>query len=126
MTKISVSSRICGSRHKITGKIEGDKIVIKIDTCCEKFKEQDSLEFPLHKLPENQRNIIQEMERQVKCSFECTRECALDCTRGCLIPPAVLNVCSIERRLVKKEIVKVELIKAPLLDIAECTASELQ
>jgi hypothetical protein len=32
MTKISVSSHICGVSHNRTGKVEGDRIVIKIDT----------------------------------------------------------------------------------------------
>ena len=115
MTKISVSSRTCGLRHTVAGKTEGDKIIIEIDSPCEKFREFTSLEFLLQKLPDNQDNIIPEMERQINCSFECTKECALDCTRKCLIPSAVFKVCSIENELIKKEHAEPKLLKVHLL-----------
>lgn len=104
MTQISVSSRICGLTHTVTGRIEGDSIIIEIDTPCEKFRAFTFLEVPLQKLPDNQNDMILEMERQINCSFECTRECALDCTRKCLIPGAVFNVCNIENELAKKSL----------------------
>lgn len=114
MTKISVSSRICGLSHTVTGRTEGDRIIIEIDSPCEKFREFTFLEFPLQELPDNQDNIVLEMERQINCSFECTRECALDCTRKCLIPGAVFKVCSIENKLTKREHAEPELLKVPL------------
>ncbi|RXA16485.1 hypothetical protein EQO05_14015 [Methanosarcina sp. MSH10X1] len=115
MTKISVSSRICGLSHTVTGRTEGDRIFIEIDSPCEKFREFTFLEFPLQELPDNQNNITLEMERQINCSFECTKECALDCTRKCLIPDAVFNVCSIENELSKKEHAEPKLLKVSLL-----------
>lgn len=115
MTKISVSSRICGLSHTVTGRTEGDRIIIEIDSPCEKFREFTFLEFPLQGLPDSQDSITLEMEKQINCSFECTKECALDCTRKCLIPGAVLNVCSIENELTIKEHAEPKLLKIPLL-----------
>lgn len=108
MTKIRVSSCICGLSHNVMGKVEGDRIIIKIDTPCEKFRKLSCLEFPLQKLPENQSNLTQEMERQTNCSFECTRECALDFTRECLIPSAIFDVCSIEKDREAESVIKFE------------------
>lgn len=121
MTKINVSSHICCSNHTVMGRIEGDRIIIQIETPCEKFRGLTCLEFPLRKLPDNQSSLTLEMERQMDCSLECTRECALDCTRECLIPPAVLDVCSIE-----KELAETKLAKVLFPEFAESTTSEFQ
>lgn len=151
MIKIRVSSCMCGFCHTVTGRVKGGRIIVKIDTPCEKFRELTCLEFPLRELPENQSELTLELERQTDCSFECTRECALDCTRGCLIPNAVLNALSIGKNLAKKklaetEIVEVEiagselagselaeaeftemeLVKIPFLELATYTTSEFQ
>ncbi len=93
MTKIKVSSSICGINHTIMGRVEGDKIIVEIDTSCEKFREIPHLEFPLQELSDTQDKLTMEMSRKTECCFEC----ALDCTRKCLIPSAVFNVCSIEK-----------------------------
>ncbi|MGB9133633.1 MAG: hypothetical protein WCB90_13640 [Methanosarcina sp.] len=108
MTKINLSSRICSSKHNVMGRVEGDNIIIKIDTPCEKFRKLSCLEFPLQKLPENKRDLTREMEKQTKCSFECTRECALDFTRECLIPSAIFNVCRIENDRLTESLTKFE------------------
>lgn len=126
MTKISVSSCMCGFSHTIMGRVKGDKILIKIETPCEKFRELTCLEFPLQGPPENQSNLTLEMERQTDCSLECTRECAMDCTRGCLIPHAVFNICSIEKELAESELAETELVKIPFLEVTTRTASEFQ
>jgi len=93
MTRINVSSCICDLSHTIIGRVEGNGIIIKIITPCEKFKEFNFLEFPLEKLPNSQSDLIFEMEKQINHSFECTKECALDCTRKCLIPSTILDIC---------------------------------
>jgi|GEM_PF-1177816 len=146
MIKISVSSGMCGFSHTVTGRVKGGRIIIKIDTPCEKFRELACLEFPLQELPENQSELTLELERQTDCSLECTRECALDCTRGCLIPNAVLNAVSIGKKLAKKKLAEVEitgselteselaeseladmeLIKIPFLEVTTYTTSEFQ
>lgn len=126
MIKISVSSCICNSNHMITGRVEGDRIIIKIDTPCEKFRESGCLELPLYELPEDQNNLILEMEGQIGWSLNCTKECALDCTRQCLIPPAVLSVCNIESELAKKELAESALAETSLLENTEYTSSEIQ
>ncbi|MGB9929296.1 MAG: DUF6951 family protein [Methanosarcina sp.] len=129
MVKISVSSPVCESNHTITGKVEGEMIIITIDTPCEKFRETPYLEFPLHAIPENERLLIRNMEKQTDCSLECTKECALDCTRGCLIPPAILNVYSIEKELAQKELtvdLLEKLVELPFLETSEYTVSEYQ
>lgn len=38
MTEVTVHSKVCGFTHKVCGKMEGDKIIIDIDTPCEKIK----------------------------------------------------------------------------------------
>lgn len=125
MTKISVSSRVCGIKHTVTGRIEGSRIIIEIDTPCEKFREFACLEIPVQDLSDMERNIerslITEMERQIDCSLECTKECALDCTERCLIPSAVFDVFSIE-----KELVEARLVETAFLESTEYTASELE
>jgi len=126
MTRISVSSCICDSNHTITGRVEGHRIIVQIDTPCEKFRGFDCLEFPLYELPEDQINLVLEMEGQMGCSLNCTKECALDCTRQCLIPPAVLSVCNIEYELAKKELAESALPESSFLEATECTGSEIQ
>jgi hypothetical protein len=121
MTKISVSSRICGTKHIIKGRVEGNRIIIEIDTPCEKFRDFACLEIPVQELSDSEINLTAEMEKQINCSLECTKECALDCTGQCLIPTAVLNVCCIE-----KELAEAKLIKTTFLEVAEFTASELE
>jgi len=121
MTEISVSSRICGTIHTVKGRAEGNKIIIEIDTPCEKFREFASLEIPVQDLSDIEKNLITEMERQINCSLECTKECALDCTEQCLIPSAVLDVFSIEKGLAGKKIVE-----TPFLEVAGFAASELE
>lgn len=121
MTKISVSSRICGIKHTVKGRVEGNKIIVEIDTPCEKFREFNSLEIPIQELSYIEKNLITEMERQINCSFECTKECALDCTEQCLIPSAVFSVCAAEKKLVEARFVK-----TPILETTECTASEFK
>ncbi len=93
MTKMKVSSYICGITHTIMGRVEGDKIIIEIDTPCEKFRDLSHLEFPLQEMYETQDKLALEMARKTECNMEC----ALDCTQDCLIPPAVFNICSIEK-----------------------------
>lgn len=122
MRRLNVSSRICDFNHAITGKVEGNGIIVKITTPCEKFRELNFLEFPLHKLPDSENDLILEMERQINRSFECTKECALDFTRKCLIPSLILKICSRENELVKKSAEK--LLKIPPLEDTEYTISE--
>ena len=106
------------------GRIEGNGIIVKIVTPCEKFRNLNCMEFPFHKLPNSQNDIIFEMERQINCSFECTKECALDCTRKCLIPHLILNICSIENELAKTPTDK-KILKIPLLENTMYTISEI-
>lgn len=121
MTKISVSSRICGTKHTVKGRVEGNKIIIEIETPCEKFREFTYLEIPIQELVDIEKNLITEMERQVNCSFKCMKECALDCTRQCLIPSAVFNVYSRE-----KELEEAKLIKTSFLETTTFTTSEIE
>lgn len=121
MTQISISSRVCGTDHTIKGRVEGGRIIIEIDTPCEKFREFACLEIPVQELSDIEKNLISEMERQMNCSFECTKECALDCTMHCLIPSAVFDVFSIE-----KELAEVRLLKTPFLEVSKCTASDYE
>jgi hypothetical protein len=122
MTRIDISSHICDFNHTIMGRVEGNRIIIKIITPCEKFRELNFLEFPRQKLPNSQSDLILEMEKQINSSFECTKECALDFTRKCLILSSVLDICNMEDKLVKKSAEK--LLKITLLKDVEYTISE--
>ena len=126
MTKIRVSSCICNSNHTITGRVEGDRIIIKIDTPCKKFSELGCLEFPLYELPEDQNNLILAMEGQIGWSLNCTKECALDFTRQCLIPPAVFSICNIESGLAEKELAESARSETSLLENTEYASSEIE
>ena len=64
MTEMKVSSYICGITHKIMGRVEGDRIIIEIDTPCEKFRDLSHLEFPLQEMYDTQEKLSLEMARK--------------------------------------------------------------
>ncbi|MDD3042255.1 MAG: hypothetical protein PHV51_04480 [Methanosarcinaceae archaeon] len=87
MTKISISSKFCAHTHTVSGKVEWNKIIVKIDTSCEKFKGIPNLEFPIMEFSKTREKKIIELAKYRKT----------DCSRKCPIPYAILNVCNIEK-----------------------------
>lgn len=94
MTEVTVNSRICGFTHKIKGKMEGDKVIVDIDTPCEKVKEFSHLEVPMMDLFDIKDNCVMQNAKEA------------DCTSICLVPCGVMHVCRIEAGLLSKTLVQ--------------------
>lgn len=84
MTEVKVNSRICGFTHIIKGRMDGQNIVVDIDTPCEKIKEMSHLEVPMMDLFDIKENTVMGKAREARC------------TSTCLVPCAVMHVCCIE------------------------------
>ncbi|AGB48619.1 hypothetical protein Metho_0346 [Methanomethylovorans hollandica DSM 15978] len=84
MTEVKVNSKICGFTHIIRGKMNGQNIIVDIDTPCEKIKEISHLEVPMMELFDIKENIVMQKAREARC------------TSTCLVPCAVMHVCFIE------------------------------
>ncbi|ADI74543.1 conserved hypothetical protein [Methanohalobium evestigatum Z-7303] len=92
MTEVTVNSRLCGFTHKIKGQMEGDKVIIDIDTPCEKIKNLSHMEVPMMELFDIKDNYVMEKAKEA------------DCTSICLVPCGVLHVCRIEAGLLSKRL----------------------
>ncbi|KGK97724.1 hypothetical protein LI82_08055 [Methanococcoides methylutens] len=92
MTKITVDSTICGFTHTITGQLEGDKVIIDIDTPCEKIKEFSHMEVPTMEIFGIDDNYVIRKAKDAKCSSTC------------LIPCAVLHMCNLEAGFLSKNL----------------------
>ena len=93
MTEVTVKSNVCGFTHKVCGKMEGDKIVVDIDTPCEKVKNMSHLEVPLMDLFDIKDNYVMQKAQEAKCSVTC------------IVPSAVLHVCCLEAGMMSKSLV---------------------
>ncbi|NYT19294.1 MAG: hypothetical protein GKC08_03260 [Methanosarcinales archaeon] len=93
MTEVTVKSNVCGFTHKVCGKMDGDRIVIDIDTPCEKVRKMSHLEVPMMDLFDIKDNCVMQKAQEAKCSVTC------------LIPSAVLHVCCLEAGLMSKSLV---------------------
>lgn len=49
MSEVTVNSTLCGFIHKISGRKQGNKIIIDIETPCEKIKEFSHMEIPIRR-----------------------------------------------------------------------------
>lgn len=84
MTEVKVNSRICGFIHVIRGRKEGQKIIVDIDTPCEKIKKMSHLEVDMMDLFDIKDNHVMEKAKGARC------------TATCLVPCAVMHACCIE------------------------------
>jgi hypothetical protein len=84
MTEVKVNSNICGFTHIIRGIKDGQKIIVDIDSPCEKIKKTSHLEVDMMDLFDIKDNHIMEKAKEAKCSSTC------------LVPCAVMHVCCIE------------------------------
>ena len=94
MTEVTVKSNVCGFTHKVCGKMEGDKIIVDIDTPCEKVKNMSHLEVPLMDLFDIKDNYVMQKAQEAKCSVTC------------IVPSAVLHVCCLEAGMMSKSLVE--------------------
>jgi hypothetical protein len=93
MTEITVYSNVCDFTHKINGKLDGDKIIIDIDTPCQKVKRISHLEVPMMDLFDIKDNCVMQKAQEAQCSSTC------------LVPCAVLHVCCLEAGMMSKSLV---------------------
>ncbi|WP_319507924.1 DUF6951 family protein [uncultured Methanolobus sp.] len=84
MTEVKVNSGICGFTHIVRGRKDGQKIIVDIDTPCEKIKKMSHLEVGMMDLFDIKDNLVMEKAKDVRC------------TATCLVPCAVMHVCCIE------------------------------
>ena len=94
MTDVTVNSTICGFVHKIRGELKEDKIIIDIDTPCEKIQQMSHLEVPMMETFDIKDNYIMDISKEVKC-----------CS-NCLVPSGILHVCKIEAGFLAKSLFK--------------------
>ncbi|SET00640.1 hypothetical protein SAMN04488587_1902 [Methanococcoides vulcani] len=92
MTKITVDSVICGFTHTINGKLNDDKIIIDIESPCEKIKGFSHMEVPMMEIFGIDDNYVIRKAKDAKCSSTC------------LIPCAVLHMCSLEAGFMSKNL----------------------
>ncbi|MDK2891820.1 hypothetical protein [Methanohalophilus sp.] len=94
MTDLTVNSTICGFVHEIHGERKGDKIIINIDTPCEKIQQMSHLEVPMMEILDIKDNYVMEKAKEAKCSS------------NCLVPCGILNLCRIESGFLAKSLAK--------------------
>lgn len=94
MTEVKVNSRICGFTHIVRGRKDGKKIIVDIDTPCEKIKKMSHLEVDMMDLFDIKDNLVMEKAKEARC------------TATCLIPCAVMHVCCIEADLMSPTLAK--------------------
>jgi hypothetical protein len=94
LTEITVNSNICGFVHKIRGSKKGNKIIVDIETPCEKIKKFSHMEVPVKEILDIKNNYVIDRAQEAKC-----------CS-NCLVPCAVLNLCRIESGFLARSLAK--------------------
>ncbi|MHC1755189.1 MAG: hypothetical protein AB9861_07110 [Methanosarcina sp.] len=94
MTEITVNSTICGFVHKIHGNKQGNKIIVDIETPCEKIKKISHMEIPMMETLDIKNNYVIDKAQEAQCSS------------NCLVPCAVLNLCKLESGFLAKSLAK--------------------
>ena len=94
LTEITVNSTLCGFVHKIRGNKKGSKIIVDIETPCEKIQKLTHMEIPMMETMDIKDNYVTDRAKEAKCSA------------NCLVPCAVLNLCKLESGFVAKSLAK--------------------
>lgn len=94
VSRVTVNSSICGFVHKIHGKTEGKKIIIDIETPCEKIKKMSHMEIPITETMDIKDNYIMNKAQEFQC------------TPICLVPCGVLHVCRMESGMLSKNLAR--------------------
>ena len=91
---LTVNSTICGFVHKIRGNKKGNKIIVDIETPCEKIKKFSHMEIPTTEILDIKNNYVIDRAQEANCSS------------NCLVPCAVLNLCRLESGFLAKSLAK--------------------
>ncbi len=94
LTELTVNSTFCGFVHKIRGEKKGKKIIVDIETPCEKVKKISHMEIPMMEILDIKENYVLNRAREA------------DCSSNCLVPCAVLNLCRVESGFLSRSLVK--------------------
>lgn len=94
LTEITVNSTICDFVHKIRGSRKGNKIIVDIETPCEKITKFSHMEIPMTEILDIKNNYVIDRAQEAKC-----------CS-NCLVPCAVLNLCRLESGFFAKSLAK--------------------
>ncbi|AAM31950.1 MAG: hypothetical protein AAGU10_11945 [Methanosarcina mazei] len=94
MTEITVNSTICDFVHTIRGSKKGSKIVVDIETPCEKIKKFSLMEIPVNEILDIKNNYVIDKAQEARC-----------CS-NCLVPCAVLNLCKLECGFLARSLAK--------------------
>ena len=94
MSEVIVNSTICDFVHKIHGSKQGSKLVVDIETPCEKIKQISHMEVPIKEILDIKDNYVMNRAQEAQC-----------CS-NCLVPCAVLNLCRLESGFLAKSLVK--------------------
>jgi hypothetical protein len=94
LSEFTVNSTICGFVHKIHGSKKGNKIIVDIETPCEKIKKFSHMEVPMMEILDIKNNYVIDRAQEAQCSS------------NCLVPCAVLNLCRMESGFLAKSLVK--------------------
>jgi len=94
LTEFTVNSNLCDFVHKIRGSKKRDKIIIDIETPCEKIKKFSHMEVPMMEILDIKNNYVIDRAQEAKC-----------CS-NCLVPCAVINLCRMESGFLAKSLVK--------------------
>lgn len=89
-----MNSTICGFVHKIHGNKKGNKIIVDIDTPCEKIKKLSHTEIPIMETLDIKNNYVIDKAQEANCSS------------NCLVPCAILNLCRLEGGFLSKSLAK--------------------
>ncbi len=92
VAKATVHASICGFKHVIEGKRNGNNIIIHIKTMCEKIQKMSHMEIPVTEIMDIKENYVMNKAREVQCSS------------NCLVPCSVLHVCRIEAGLLTQSL----------------------
>jgi hypothetical protein len=94
LTEFAVNSTLCDFVHKIHGNRKGNKIIVDIETPCEKINKISHMEIPMTEILDIKNNYVIDRAQEAKC-----------CS-NCLVPCAVLNLCRMECGFLAKSLVK--------------------
>ncbi|WP_406661803.1 hypothetical protein V7O66_04605 [Methanolobus sp. ZRKC3] len=93
-TIVNVNSAICAFKHKITGTMEGDKIVVDIESPCVKIQKMSHMEIPMTET------------MMIKDNYAMQKAQENHCTPTCLVPAGVMHVCWMEMGMLSKSLAK--------------------
>jgi hypothetical protein len=94
MSEIVINSTICGFVHKVHGKLDGENIVVNIESDCQKIKNMAHMEIPMDQTLDIKDNYVMSKAQEMKCSS------------NCLVPCGILNVCRIEMGLLSESLAR--------------------